>query len=316
MAPNAASKLSLIEQSQHNESSDEIKSTLRSLLESQEITQRQISKFTSFSASVISQALDNKYEGDAEKIDDALARFYRNWIATNAIIETSVVREIHATMMLSWKRKEICRITGPFGWGKSKAASRFVLEHDDFATYVELTSTTTPTSIIHRIAESLNIESQMTGSADDKLFAIIRALQRKPRLLVIDEADNLKPRTLAILKDIHGGDATERCAIVLIGTDTLKKVLQDPELGYLQSRIRIKRQIAAITFDEAKKIADMWPHKLDRDELKKAWAWALKTHGIRSLVALLARAYDEMQMANKKKIDSDCLEAGYGWLMD
>jgi DNA transposition AAA+ family ATPase len=316
MSSAAVTRISLVEQANHNESNDEIKSTLRALLESGELTQRQISKFTSFSASVISQALDNKYEGDAEKIDDALARFYRNWIATNAIVETSTVREIHATMMLAWKRKAICQITGPFGWGKSKASSRFVMQHEEFAHYVELTSTTSPTSIVHRIAEALNIESQMTGSADDKLFAIVRTLQRKPRLLVIDEADNLKPRTLAILKDIHGGDASERCAIVLIGTDKLKKVLRDPDLGYLNSRIHIKRQIGSITFDEAKKIADMWPHKLDRDELKQAWTWAMKNHGIRSLVALLSRAYDEMQMANKKKIDSDCLEAGYGWLMD
>jgi DNA transposition AAA+ family ATPase len=305
-----ANRLSLVEQSQYNESIDEIKTTLRKLLESGEITQRHISKFTGFSAPTISQALNNNYEGDREKLDDALARFYRNWIASNAIIETSVVKEIHATMMLAWKRKEICRITGHFGCGKSKASARFVALNTEFAAYVELTS------LLHRIADSINIESQMTGSQDDKLSAIIRQLQRKPRQLVIDEADNLRPKTLAILKDIHGGEASERCSIVLIGTERLKKVLQDPLLGYLRRRVRIQREVGDIGFDEAKKIADLWPHKLDRDELKEAWNWSLKKFGVATLVALMARAYDEMQMREKRKIDSDCLSAGYGWLMD
>jgi DNA transposition AAA+ family ATPase len=309
-------RLSLVEQSQYNASIDEIKATLRKLLESGEITQRHISKFTGFSAPTISQALNNNYEGDREKLDDALGRFYRNWIASNAIIETSVVKEIHATMMLAWKRKEICRITGHFGCGKSKASARFVALNTDFAAYVELTSTTTPASLLHRIAESINIENQMAGSQDDKLSAIIRQLQRKPRQLVIDEADNLKPKTLAILKDIHGGEASERCSIVLIGTERLKKVLQDPLLGYLRRRVRIQREVGDITFDEAKKIADLWPHKLDRDELKEAWSWSTKKFGVASLVALMARAYDEMQMREKRKIDSDCLSAGYGWLTD
>lgn len=310
------SRLSLIEQAQFNETTAEIKSTLKGLIEASELTLRHIAKFTSFSQATISQALNGNYEGDTEKLDDALGRFYRNWVASNAIVETGVVRDIHAWMMLAWKRKEIAQITGRYGAGKSKASSRFVGLNSDFAAYVELTSTTTPISLLHRIAEALNIEGQMTGSQDDKLFAIIRALQRKPRLLVIDEADNLKARTLAILKDIHGGESNERCSIVLIGTNRLDKVLSDPILGYLRRRIRIRRQVGDISFAEAKKIAEMWKPRLDADELKDAWSWSLKHFGVASLVALMARAYDEMQFQGKKRIDSECLEAAYGWIAD
>jgi len=312
-----ASKLALIEQAQFTtDKPQEIRARLKGLMESGEITLRVIAKFTNYSASVISQALDGNYPGDVEKVEDALGRFYRNWLANNAIVETSVVKEIHATMMLAWKRKEMAEITGHYGCGKSKATSRFVALNAEFAAYVELTSTTSPTSLLHRIAEALNMESQMVGSQDDKLFAIIRNLQRKPRLLVIDEADNLKARTLAILKDVHGGEAAERCALVLVGTERLKKVLQDPILGYLRRRIRIKREVGDIAFEEARKIADLWPHKLDKDEMKEAWNWSVKHFGVASLVALMARAYDEMQINEKKRIDTDCLVGAYGWLVD
>jgi DNA transposition AAA+ family ATPase len=313
----ATSKLALIEQAQFTtDKPQEIRARLKGLMESGDITLRVIAKFTSYSAPTISQALDGTYEGDVEKLEDALARFYRNWLASNLIVETSVVKEIYATMMLAWKRKEMAQIIGRYGVGKSKATSRFVALNGDFAAYVELTSTTSPTSLLHRIAEALNAEAQMVGTQDDKLFAIIRQLQRKPRLLVIDEADNLKARTLAILKDVHGGEASERCAIILVGTERLKKLLQDPILGYLRRRIRIKREVRDISLEEARKIADFWPHKLDKDELREGWNWSVKHFGVASLVALMARAYDEMQINEKKRIDSECLEGAYSWLVD
>jgi len=310
-------KLALIEQAQFNtDKPQEVRSRLKGLMEAGEISLRSIGKFTGYSSPTISQALDGTYEGDVEKLEDGLARFYRNWLAGNAIVETAVVKEIHATMMLAWKRKEMAQITGHYGVGKTKATSRFVASNSDFAAYVELTSTTSQKSLLDRVAEAINIESQMIGSHEDRLRAIIRAIQRKPRLLVIDEADNLKPRTLAILKDIHGGEASERCAIVLVGTERLKKVLQDPILGYLRRRIRIKREVRDISFDEARKIVDLWPHKLDKEEMKEGWNWSVKHFGVASLVALMARAYDEMQIHEKKRIDSECLEGAYGWLVD
>jgi DNA transposition AAA+ family ATPase len=317
MQAQQSTRIGLVEQARISTgNADEVKKKLNQLLAEQEISQRDIAKFTGYSTSVISQVLSDNYEGDVAKMEDGLARFYRNWLAKNAVIETGVVKEINNTMLMAWKRKEIARITGPFGRGKSKATSRFVALNSDYACYVELTSTTSAVSILHRIAEALNCEAQMSGSADDKLNTIIRNLQRKPRLLVIDEADNLKPRTLAVLKDIHGGESAERCAIILIGTDRLKKLLLDPALGYLRRRIRIAREIGDITQAEAKKILEMWPNSLDNEDLKEMWAWSVRKFGVASLVALMTRGYDCMQMQDKKKIDSECIEMAYTYLID
>jgi DNA transposition AAA+ family ATPase len=311
-----SNRLSLVEQSQITESVEEIKKILRSLLEEKEISLRDISKFTGFAPPTISQALSGQYEGDIAKLEDALARFYRNWVASNLIVETSVVKQIHGVMGLAWKRKLICQITGHFGAGKSKASARYVALNPDTSAYVELVSTTTPTSLMHHIAESLNIESQMAGSQDDKLSAIVRALQRKPRQLVIDEADNLRPRTLAILKDIHGGEESGRCSIVLLGTDRLKILLRDPVLGYLRRRITLQCHVGDITFDEAKLIMNFWPNKLDKEDLKEAWQRALRKYGVATMVAIMARSYDMMQYHSKKYIDDKCLEEAYDMVLD
>jgi DNA transposition AAA+ family ATPase len=310
-----ATRLSLIEQANFsNEKPHEIRDRLKSLVEAGELTLREISKVTNYSASVISQVLNGVYEGDTEKTDDALSRFYRQWVAKNAIVTTRVVQEIHNVMELAWRRKEIALIRGKFGRGKTKAAGKYAANHD-YALFVELTGVTSATELLHRTAEALNIQNQMSGTRSDKLQLIIRNVQRNPRLFIIDEADELSGRTLALIKDIHG-EGTGRCGIVLMATERLDKILLKPELGYLRRRITIKREIGDMSLAEAKSICNMWPNSLSEESIKEAFKWSVSHFGVASLVNLLKRAYDEHQLNGTKKIDDDCMEAAYSWLVD
>ena len=313
--PQEATKLALIGNAKFaTDKPNEIRAQLKSLLDAGEIRLRDIERITSYKGPTISQHLADKYEGDKEKLDDALMRFYRSWIAKNAIVQTRVVEDIHSIMLLAWRRKEIALIRGKFGRGKSKAASRFAALHE-FAVFVELSGITSPTELLHRVAEALNIESQMTGSRGDKLAAIIRSLQRNPRLIVIDEADELRPRTLALLRDIHG-ERTERCAIVLIATERFDNILKNPELGYLRRRITIKRDIGELALDEARAICRMWPTSISNDSIKEAYSWSSRHFGVASLVNIMMRAYDVMQLKGEEKIDDDCMDEAYAYLMD
>lgn len=305
--------LSLIEKSSFtSDSPAEAIKFLRTGVENGKIKLREIENFTEFSSSVISQTLNEKYEGDIDKITDALVRFYQNWMAKKFVVKTQAVEEIYATMMLAWKRKAIAWIRGDFGKGKTKSAHSFCGEYD-FAKFIHLNSATNTVSILHRIAESIGLNS-LSGSKEDKLQAVIRHLKRNPLMLVVDEADELNPRTLATLRDIHGDG--EYCAIILIITHRFDKLIQRPELGYLRSRITIKREIRDTTLNEAKKIIDFWNHKLKHEDIKNAYSWAMKNYSLRSLVALMNRAYDVAQMNKQKIIDSDCLEEAYSWILD
>lgn len=311
----ASTKLDLIGRARFtSDKPHEIKRRLKDMLDAGDLKLRDIAKFTSFSPSSISQYLSDSYEGDTEKLGDAMMRFYRNWIGKHLIIRTKVVDEVHAVLHLSWVRKEIGLIRGKFGRGKTKAASSYVAKNDH-AILVTLSGVTSPTELLHALADALGIGTQMIGSRSDKLQAIVRFLQRNPRLLIIDEADELRYRTLALLRDIHG-EGTERCGIVLIATERLNKILQNPELGYLRRRITIKRDIDEIDFTEARRIADMWPHDLDSDDFKKAWSWSLRHFGTASLVNLMMRSYDIMQARKSKEISGDDLEAAYSYLID
>jgi DNA transposition AAA+ family ATPase len=316
MAAQAAiNRLDLVERAKFNQDKPrEVLATIKGLLESGEIRLKDIAKFGNYSQSVISQFLSGDYAGDVASVEDVVVRFYRYWVANNAIVQTKVVEEIHAVMTLAWKRKEIALVKGHFGRGKTKAASRFEALND-FAIRVELSGVTSPTELLHRVGDALGIASSMSGSRSDKLQAIVRNLQRSPKLIIIDEADELRPRTLALLKDIHG-EGTERCGIVLIATQRFDRLLKNPELGYLRRRITIKREIGDIDLKEAREIVALWPNSLDTEDLKKAFSWSMNHFGVASLVNLMMRAYDEMQLRAKRKIDEECLEAAYAWLVD
>ena len=58
----------------------------------------------------------------------------------------------------------------------------------------------------------------------------------------------------------------------------------------------------------------MWNPDIDREDYEKAYKYSVTHFGVASLVNIMMRAYDEMQMRNKKKIDTDCLDAAYSWI--
>ncbi len=309
------SKLSLIsDPNLANVRPGEIKAKIKALVDAGEIRLREIERATSYKTSTLSQALSGTYEGDQEKLDDALRRFYRNWALKHAIVKTKVVEQIHNMLYLAWIRHEIGIIIGPFGRGKTKGVTYFTAKNE-FSRYVVLSGVTSPGELLHEIGSALGIDSHMTGSSADKLHAIVRSLQREPRLLVIDEADELRPKLIALLRDIHN-KSEGACGIVLVGTNKLRTTLRAPDLGYIYSRIGINLTIADIEFAEARRIADLFTHDLDLEDLREAWAWSLERFGTRTLVKLMERSYDMMQQEEAQLITADHIEQAKGLLID
>ncbi len=293
----------------------EIKRQIAKLVDDGQIKLKDIERATSYKTPTLSQLLHDKYEGDQSKVLDAVVRWYRYWVARHTIVRTSVVEEIQAVLEMVWRAKEIGMIVSPFGKGKSDAAMLYAAEHPDYARFIELTGASSPMELIEKIGEALGISEVMTGTASNRLHAIIRSLQRDPKVLIIDEADELKPKSLKLLRDIHG-DNQERCGVVLIANEKLFRLLQNPDLGYFASRIAIKRRIEDITFAEAKMIADRFAHSLDNGEIKAAWEWSKRHNSIRSLVNLFKMATRIADMKELDEIDSDCLKEAYSWLID
>lgn len=292
---------------------------IKDALERGDFSQKDIERFTSFSSSTISQVLNDKYEGDVASKHNALVRFWKNWLAKHSIIQTTAAEQVQTFLGWAWKRKLIGLITGDNGRGKSTAAQAYCAAHPEETAYLVLDQTTHILDALNVIAGALGIESQMSGPASFRKAAIIRALQRKPRLIIIDEADEIKPRLLSILRTLYG-DNDGRCGIVFIATGKLERMLKHPanDLRYMDTRISLRVHIAEMEESDAIKLINEYVHELDRSEMRELHKWAnlhsRNQGGIRALRNLMNIAQDVADAGDKTRIDIDSINQAKGYL--
>lgn len=314
MTRTSAVKLDLVDQLDPRQHEPEtVKVNIRRLLDEGSLTLKEIERFTSYKVPTLSQHLNNKYEGDKDRLDQVLVRFWKSWISKHSIVKTQAAEEIFAVMEWAWKRKKIAMIVGDNGRGKTTAVQSFCSEHSDDTVYIVLDATTRVGDFFDALAASLGIEAQMSGPASFRKAAIIRALQRKPRMIVIDEADEIRSRILSTLRTIWA-DNEGRCAIVLVGTGELERMLRLPanHLRYMDTRISLRLRVKEMDEADAYKLINCYPHSLERAEMKELCHWANKSSrtqgGTRALANLMSNAYDLMQQYELDEINTDCIE--------
>ncbi|MFN0156912.1 MAG: AAA family ATPase [Bacteroidota bacterium] len=292
---------------------------VKNSLDRGEISLKEIERFTSFATSTLSQLFNDKYEGDREKILNSVVRFWRSWIAKNSILHTAAAQQITQLFEICWKRKLIGLAIGDNGRGKSTAAQSYCAINSDRAVYLVLDESWRLLESLDALGEALGIESQMTGPASLRKAAIIRALQRKPKLIVIDEGDEIKPRLLSVLRTIYG-DQDGRCGIVVLGTTELEKMLRDPRnhLRYFDTRVAIRQKVSEMDDNDARKLVEEYDNDLERADIKQLCEWAnhqsRNRGGMRALRHLMNLAQDIAQSSDKKEIDLDCIDAAKGMM--
>lgn len=291
---------------------ERVKEKIREALERGDFTLKEIQRFTSIATSTISQVLSDKYEGNVKAMTDALVRFWKNWVAKHSIIQTTAAVEVQNRLAWLWKRKLIGTIVADNGRGKTTAAQAYCAEHPDETAYLVLDQTTHMLDALNALAEALGLDPRtLNGPSSFRKAAIIRALQRKPRMIVIDECDEIKPRLLSVLRTIYG-DNDQRCAIALIGTSKLERTLRNPvnDLRYFDSRISLRLHVSEMDESDTARLVNEYSHDLERAEIRELHKWAnqYSRGGIRALRNLMNIAQDIAQGNDKGDIDGECIE--------
>jgi DNA transposition AAA+ family ATPase len=302
-----------------NQTPEQVRSNITEAVHRGDFALKDIAKFTGFAPPTISQVLKGDYEGDTDKVVNALMRFWKNWLAKHSIIQTNAATEIQQLLAWAFKRKLIGVVTGDNGRGKTTAVQAYCAANPDDTAYLVLDQTTHIIDALNAIANALGIEAQMNGPASFRKAAIIRALQRKPRLIIIDEADEIKPRLLSILRTIYG-DNDGRCGIVFVGTTKLERMLKHPanDLRYMDTRISLRRSVPEMDESDAIKLINEYEHDLERAEMREMLKWAntysRNQGGIRALRNLMNIAQDVAQSEEKSEIDIECINQAKGYL--
>lgn len=196
-----------------------------------EISRDQMSKMAGISSSALSQFMSGTYSGKNENIARKLlavigAEQKRQaavlTVREPEIVETKNMRAIWFGLEYARDRNDVIVVYGPPGVGKTCTVRRYAAENPATLLITASPNIANGIEIMEEILEALGKKAE--GGKRTKQKAVINALQRSNRTIIIDEAHFLTFKGLETLRTIF--DAT-RCPLVLCGNPKIMEMITE-----------------------------------------------------------------------------------------
>ncbi|EOI6871250.1 AAA family ATPase [Yersinia enterocolitica] len=282
----------------------DIRGVLRNLVDGKRFTFAQVARETGLSSGTVSSFMNEKYNGDNERVETALSRWIEKQQAGAEIpepprfIETPTVKQIWTAFRYAHLTECIGVVCGNPGVGKSEAAREYRRGNDN----VWLITVTPACSSVLECLTELAYELGMNDSPRRK-GPLARALRRRldgtQGLIIIDEADHLGAETLEELRLLQ--EAT-RVGLVLMGNHRVYSNMtggnRTVEFARLFSRIAKRVAINKTKKADVAAIADAWSitgekeRELLQQIAQKPGALRILSHSLR-LAAMTAHGAGE-----------------------
>lgn len=242
----------------------DIREGLRTLVENEETTFKQIALESGLSTGTISSFINDKYNGDNERVSQILQRWLEKYHAVAELpepprfVETQTVKQIWTSMRFASLTESIAVVCGNPGVGKTEAAREYRRTNNNVWM---ITITPSCASVLECLTE-LAFELGM-NDAPRRKGPLSRALRRRLEgtqgLVIIDEADHLGAEVLEELRLLQ---ESTRIGLVLMGNHRVYSNMtggnRTVEFARLFSRIAKRTAINKTKKADVKAIADAW----------------------------------------------------------
>lgn len=242
----------------------DIRAGLRTLVENEETTFKQIALESGLSTGTISSFINDKYNGDNERVSQILQRWLEKYHAVAELpepprfVETQTVKQIWTSMRFASLTESIAVVCGNPGVGKTEAAREYRRTNNNVWM---ITITPSCASVLECLTE-LTFELGM-NDAPRRKGPLSRALRRRLEgtqgLVIIDEADHLGAEVLEELRLLQ---ESTRIGLVLMGNHRVYSNMtggnRTVEFARLFSRIAKRTAINKTKKADVKAIADAW----------------------------------------------------------
>lgn len=242
----------------------DIRAGLRTLVENEETTFKQIALESGLSTGTISSFINDKYNGDNERISQILQRWLEKYHAVAELpepprfVETQTVKQIWTSMRFASLTESIAVVCGNPSVGKTEAAREYRRTNNNVWM---ITITPSCASVLECLTE-LAFELGM-NDAPRRKGPLSRALRRRLEgtqgLVIIDEADHLGAEVLEELRLLQ---ESTRIGLVLMGNHRVYSNMtggnRTVEFARLFSRIAKRTAINKTKKADVKAIADAW----------------------------------------------------------
>jgi len=248
------------------------------------------------------QLKDEKQESE-QKAEAFLGR------ASDSYIRTSISEGAYKSIRYCQLEKGIVVIDGDAGIGKTKAAAKFFRDNPNTTVYVKASPSTSSTrSLLKMVAKTLSLPDNLR--TEDLSAAIQEKLRQTDKVLIIDEAQNLKFLALEEIRgwvdeDIMTGKPG--IGIVLIGNvEVYNKMLGRQEAIFAQqfnrTRLHSRYRTQDITREDVELFFPALKEKGMQQELDYLYGISHSKWGIRGMVNVFNNA------ANNEDISRSGLE--------
>ena len=242
----------------------DIRAGLRTLVENEETTFKQIALESGLSTGTISSFINDKYNGDNERVSQMLQRWLEKYHAVAELpepprfVETQTVKQIWTSMRFASLTESIAVVCGNPGVGKTEAAREYRRTNNNVWM---ITITPSCASVLECLTE-LAFELGM-NDAPRRKGPLSRALRRRLEgtqgLVIIDEADHLGAEVLEELRLLQ---ESTLIGLVLMGNHRVYSNMtggnRTVEFARLFSRIAKRTAINKTKKADVKAIADAW----------------------------------------------------------
>ncbi|EBG2321017.1 TPA: AAA family ATPase [Salmonella enterica] len=242
----------------------DIRAGLRTLVENEETTFKQIALESGLSTGTISSFINDKYNGDNERVSQMLQRWLEKYHAVAELpepprfVETQTVKQIWTSMRFASLTESIAVVCGNPGVGKTEAAREYRRTNNNVWM---ITITPSCASVLECLTE-LAFELGMNDAPRRKVplsRALRRRLEGTQGLVIIDEADHLGAEVLEELRLLQ---ESTRTGLVLMGNHRVYSNMtggnRTVEFARLFSRIAKRTAINKTKKADVKAIADAW----------------------------------------------------------
>ncbi|ENF3331205.1 AAA family ATPase, partial [Escherichia coli] len=225
---------------------------------------KQIALESGLSTGTISSFINDKYNGDNERVSQMLQRWLEKYHAVAELpepprfVETQTVKQIWTSMRFASLTESIAVVCGNPGVGKTEAAREYRRTNNNVWM---ITITPSCASVLECLTE-LAFELGM-NDAPRRKGPLSRALRRRLEgtqgLVIIDEADHLGAEVLEELRLLQ---ESTRIGLVLMGNHRVYSNMtggnRTVEFARLFSRIAKRTAINKTKKADVKAIADAW----------------------------------------------------------
>jgi DNA transposition AAA+ family ATPase len=199
---------------------------------------------------------------DSAWLQEEIARLRKN-----TIMPLEQVSQLHNWLDGKRKSRQSCRVVGESRTGKSVACEAYFYRNKPQqqtgkkpivpVVYIQPPQKCGAKDLFKEIIEFLKHRATK-GTISDFRGRAIEVLQAcEVEMLIIDEADRLKPETFADVRDIYDKLAI---SVVLVGTDRLDAVIKCDEQVY--NRFRACHRFGKLSGEDFKKTVALWEQQV------------------------------------------------------